>query len=133
MDILTQSYWLNHNVTTNKAFLYWKSWQDLGITEIKDILNEQNLYLTHEELTNKYNIKTTFLVTVNIQKRISTDYIKTFKNTSIKDTIEHNYLIFINNKLDNLKRKCNVFYWHILKSNIKIPRDVYQWHKIVQH
>ncbi len=76
MDILNQSVWLNNNVTTNKEFLYWKSWEDQGIAHVKDILNDHNLYLTHEELKNKYNIKTTFLDTLNIQNSIPTDWIK---------------------------------------------------------
>ncbi len=32
MDILIHSLWLNNNVTTNKEFLYFKSWEDLGVT-----------------------------------------------------------------------------------------------------
>ncbi len=72
MDILTQSLWLNNNVTTNKELLYWKTLEDQGIAQLKDILNNNNLYLTHEELKNKYNIRTTFLDTLNIQSSIIT-------------------------------------------------------------
>ncbi len=131
MDILTQSLRLNNNVTTNKELLYWKTWEDEGIAQLKDILNNHNLYLTHEELKNKYNIRTTFLDTLNIQNSIPTDWIKQIKNSSIKVSKEHNNLIFINNRLVDLEKcKCNELYWHILNLNIKTPRAVYQWHKI---
>ncbi len=61
MDILTQSLWLNNNVTTNKELLYWTSWEDQRIAQLKDILNNHNLYLTHDELKNKYNIRITYM------------------------------------------------------------------------
>ncbi len=60
MDILTKLVGLKH-VTTDNEILYLKSWEDLDITKVKQILNDQNLYLTHE--VNKYNIQTTFLDT----------------------------------------------------------------------
>ena len=133
MDILTQSLWLNNNVITNKELLYWKTWEGQGISQLKDILNNHNLYLTHEELKNKYNIRTTFLDTLNIQNSIPTDWIKQIKNSSIKVSKEPNNLIFINNRLVDLEKcKCNEFYWHILNLNIKTPRAVYQWQKIFQ-
>ncbi len=53
IDILTQSLWLNNNVTTIKESAYWKSWEDREIAQVKDILNDHNLYLTHEELKKK--------------------------------------------------------------------------------
>ncbi len=34
MDILTQSLWLNNNVTTNKELFYWKTWEDQGIAQL---------------------------------------------------------------------------------------------------
>ncbi len=126
MDILTQSLWLNNNVTTNKELLYWKAWGEQGIAQLKDVLNNHNLYLTHEELKNKYNIRTTFLDTLNIQNSIPGNWIKHIKNSSITVSKAHNN-IFINNRLVDLKKcKCNEFYWHILNLNFKTPRAVYQ-------
>ncbi len=75
MEILTQSLWLNNNVTTNKELLYWKSWADRGIAQVKYVLYNHNLYLIHEELKNKYTIKTTLPDTLNIQNSIPTDWI----------------------------------------------------------
>ncbi len=133
IDILTQSLWRNNNVTTNKELLYWKTWEDQGIAQLKDISNNHNLYLTLEELKNKYNIRTTFLDILNIQNSIATNWIKQIKNSSITVSKEHNNLIFINNRLVDLEKcKCNEFYWHILKLNIKTPHVVYQWQQIFQ-
>ncbi len=42
---------------------------------MKDIINDHNIYLIHEELKNRYtkNIKTTFLDILNILNSIPTD------------------------------------------------------------
>ncbi len=109
MDILTQSLWLNN---TDKELLYWKTWEDQGIAQLKDILNNHNLYLTNS---------------------IATDWIKQIKNSSITVSKEHNNLIIINNRLVDLEKcKCSKFYCHILNLNIKTPRTVYHWQKIFQ-
>ncbi len=98
---------------------------------MKDILNNHNLYLTHEELKNNYNIRTTFLDTLNIQNSITTDGLK--KLRILQSQSPKNNLIIINNRLVDLEKcKCNKFYWHILNLNIKTPCTVYQWQKILQ-
>ncbi len=55
MDILTKSLWLNNNATSNKKFLYWKSWEERGIAHVKttfpDILNMQNSNQSAKSIT----------------------------------------------------------------------------------
>ncbi len=54
----------------NKNYLYLKSWENNGISQVRYILNENGEFLTHEELKQKYNITTTFLQNIQVQKSI---------------------------------------------------------------
>ncbi len=60
----------------NKTYLYLKSWQNNGISQITDILNENGEFLKHEKLKPKYNIRRTFLQTIQVQKSIPTPWIQ---------------------------------------------------------
>ncbi len=59
-------------------FLHIKSWENKGINQVKDILNEKCEFLNHEELK-QYNINTSFLLTLQIQATIA----KTWKKHSV--------------------------------------------------
>ncbi len=59
-------------VNNNYLDLYLKRWENNGISQVKDILNDNGECLTHEELKQKYNITTTFLQNVQVQKSIPT-------------------------------------------------------------
>ncbi len=50
---------------------------------IKDILNKNNDLLSHQELVNKYNIRTTFLDTLTLNKCIPADWLKNLRHSSI--------------------------------------------------
>ncbi len=81
-DILNESLWLNDNIMVNKNYLYLKNWENNGISQVRDILNENGEFLTHEELKQKYNI-TTFLQTIQVQKCIPTSWIQNTKHCRI--------------------------------------------------
>ncbi len=120
-DTLTQSLWLNQHITSNRKTLYRKTWENLGITQIKDILNKNNELLFHQEPVNKYNIRTTFLNTLTLHKCILADWLEKLRHSSINALDVHTNLIVINNKiLDLTKCKCKEFYWHMINSNIRI-------------
>ncbi len=39
--ILNESPWLNDNIMVNKKYLYLKSWENNGVSQVRDILNER--------------------------------------------------------------------------------------------
>ncbi len=49
-DILNELLWLNDNIIVNKIFLYLTSWENNAISQVRDILNENGEFLTHEEI-----------------------------------------------------------------------------------
>ncbi len=81
-DILSESLWLNDNIMVNKNYLNLKSWENNGISQIRDILNEIDEFLKHEALKQKYNIITTFPQTIQVQKA--------FQHNGYKKAFQHN-------------------------------------------
>ncbi len=41
-NILEQSIWLNEQITINNKCIHWKSWKNVGIFYINDIINPSN-------------------------------------------------------------------------------------------
>ncbi len=79
LQILNQSLWFNKYLTVNKKSLHVKSWENKGINQVRDILNEKCEFLNNEELKQQYNIDTSFLLTLQVQATIP----KTWKQISI--------------------------------------------------
>ncbi len=134
-DILNESLWLNDNIMVNKDYLQLKSWVNNAISQIRNILNEYGEFLKHEELKQKYNITTTFLQTIQVQKNIPTQWIKT-KHCRITKNI-HNITDEIYIKINNSlllvsKTTCKSYYWYIINQDKHRPNAIKKWSTIYQ-
>ncbi len=122
VETLTQSLWLNQHIISNRKTLYWKTWENLGITQIKDILNKDNELLSHQELVNKYNIRTTLLDPLTLHKCILADWLEKLRNSPINNSGVRTNKVVINNKsLDLTKCKCKEFLLVYNKFKYKNP------------
>ncbi len=72
VDTLTQSLWLNQHITSNRKNTLL---DNFGLYQL-DIFNKNNELLFHQELVNKYNIRTTFLDTLTLDKCIPADWLQ---------------------------------------------------------
>ncbi len=82
---------------------------------INDIIKEHNgIFLTHRELQCKFNIKTNYIETLQIQSTIPKEWINTLKKNNYSSPLpEIKNKIYINkSKLEIEKIKCKDFYWH---------------------
>ena len=52
--------WNNRNITVEGKSVYWKSWHTAGVLKIKNLLNENNKFLTYEQFSQKFSLKTPF-------------------------------------------------------------------------
>ncbi len=52
--------WNNKYITIAKHPFYWKRWATNGIIFIKDLLGNNNKFMGHTEINNKYDIKSNF-------------------------------------------------------------------------
>ncbi len=64
-DISNQRLWLNKLITIDNKIIYWKKWENAGIHRIGEIVNSNN-----NEIVNKYNLKTSFLDSLQLLKSI---------------------------------------------------------------
>ncbi len=64
----------------NNRIIFWNSWTKAGIMYINDIIKQHNgIFLTHEELQYKFNIKTNYMETLQIQFTIPKEWTNTLK------------------------------------------------------
>ena len=49
--IANQLIWFNKDITIAKKPFFWKTWYQKGIIKVKDFLDESNLFLSHEQLS----------------------------------------------------------------------------------
>ncbi len=130
-DILNESLWLNDNIMVNKNYLYLKSWENNGISQVRDILNENGEFLTHEELKPNYNITTTFLQTIQVQKSIPTPWIQNTKHCKITKNIhiitDGIYIKINNSLLPVSKTTCKSYYWHIINQDKHRLNIIKKW------
>ena len=52
--------WNNKNITIAGKSLYWRDWHAAGILRIKDLLDENDTFLSYSTLCTKFGLKTPF-------------------------------------------------------------------------
>lgn len=65
--------WNNEATTIERKMLFWKSWFNMKILFIQDILNADGNFLTFEEFQNKFSIKTNYLHYFQLMAAIPSD------------------------------------------------------------
>lgn len=69
--IQEQPLWFNDCVTINKKIICWRSWLEAGIFSVNDLLHlELPRFLSHEELSLKYNLNIPFLQVFQIRSSL---------------------------------------------------------------
>ncbi len=95
-----QVIWNNHYITIAKQHFYWKKWAKNGMVFIKNILNNDNLFLGYSEINRKYNIKYNFLDILQSRQSIPSvcrDIL--YKSSKLKT--KHTDIMFIGDKIYN--------------------------------
>jgi exonuclease III len=133
-EILNESLWLNQRIKTTQGHIYIKSWESNNILTVRNLFNEFGILLSHNELTSKYNIHTTFLQTLQVQKSIPSNWIKKINtHSNTLPPINTELCIRVNNILKPLTlATCKDFYWHILNNIAHIPTCIKKWNKTYQ-
>ncbi len=58
IDVLTQPLWFNRHILVNKDYIYFKKYENNGISLLKVILDNNCEFLDYKTLNQKYNLKT---------------------------------------------------------------------------
>ncbi len=131
IEVHDQSVQLNKQITINNKLIIGKQWQKHGINTINNILDNENKFLAHTEINNKFGIKCTYLDIAHIQSSIRhtwTQIIKKRKNSTLDNTVT--LKICINNKYKDIQKTIyKDFYWHLINSTNHNPISKITWSK----
>ena len=84
-DVLNEMIWFNSNIRVQNKPVFHKNMYDRNIMIIKDLVNENNNFLTFEEFKNKYQVNITFLDYYGLIHAIPQEYkqkIQSYANCS---------------------------------------------------
>ncbi len=99
IDVLTQPLWLNRHILVNKDYIYYKKYENNGISLSKDILDNNCEFLDYKILNQKYNLKTSIMSILQIKSSVPSSWkIKLRQCTMMPANIPTGNRIFINNK-----------------------------------
>ncbi len=107
-----QSLWLNKHITINNKLIFWKQLQKHGINTINNLLDNENKFLAHAEISLKFGIKCTYLDIAQIQSCIPKTWKIIIKNRLTNSTLDNivTLKICINNQYKDIqKTKCKDF------------------------
>ena len=86
-SIQSQIIWLNDSVTIEKKIFFWEKWYRHGIVRIKDLLDSNGNFLSPENMQTKYNIRCSFIETLQIRQAIPFQWRKLLRTSNkIHDT-----------------------------------------------
>jgi hypothetical protein len=60
-DIATEYLWFNPYITINGKSIFYKHWYSKGIKRIRDLLDDNNVFIGNQEIKNKYDLDVNFL------------------------------------------------------------------------
>jgi len=126
---LNQSLWYNKYIKSNFDTGFIKNWSEKGINQIKDIVNEQCDLMTHAQLEKKYNLKTSFIHTLQLHTSIPKTWKQIIKQCTNKPkNIPDGNIIYPNNKETTIqKTTCTNFYWHLIQNIQHVPNNIGKW------
>ncbi len=130
-QILNEVIWNNMYITSNKSPLYWGAWIKKGILKIRNLLDEKGKFLSHDELSSKFNTSCSFLNILQIRHSIPKAWLnKICDNTKVYPHQQGPGLV-INNVYKNIsKLKCKDFYWLLVDRINTKPSCIRKWTEV---
>ena len=101
-QILICPIWHNDRIGNGQLFL--RNWWDMGIRVINDLISEEGIFYSFEQLKAKYNIRGTFLDYQHVLNNISQVW---------KDQINMNRVFIVETKQNVV---CNIYIQYLIKS-----------------
>ena len=69
-DIMNEMLWHNNFITIEGKPIFFKTWYRKGVRFIRDIVDDQGIFITEDQLRNKFNIVTNFLEYFSLRSAI---------------------------------------------------------------
>ena len=120
--------WNNIFITIDNKPFFFDSWKNAGIVIINDLLDSAGNFMSHTEVTKKYNVKCNFLSLIQIRHSIPLHWRNMITRSDPKcKPIDTNF-IQIDQSLCNIdKFTCKLFYWILVSKKYRKPTCTVKW------
>ena len=127
--------WNNKEILIQNTSFFWKTWFEKGIIFIQDLLHISGRWMTQQEISNKYNVKSNFLQYLSLMTAMRNikDQIQTERGLEWKirpDTSAYDSSVYgtvTRNKLDISTAKCKHYYQILICFEIQAPTAKNRW------
>jgi hypothetical protein len=130
-EICKQIIWHNTFIPINNQRQAYKQWKDSGIFFIQDLLDDKGLFMSKQELENKYNFTIKHL---EYQSLMSAIPINWKQNVKKNGNLNKNYYVFRECKIRIGKMSKNIvevttrdLYWHLIQKISLRPTSEAKW------
>ena len=136
IDIPDESLWYNTRITINKNEIFKKSWYKKGILFIHHILDKEGQFLSHTEISNKYNVTCNFLEILQIRMAIPLEWrVKLGSHPTMADSssTEPKLFLALQNKFKPLKEYSSreLYILMLRRENDRhVPSSKVKWEEI---
>ena len=129
-SIQSQIIWLNDSVTIEKKIFFWEKWYRHGIVRIKDLLDSNGNFLSPENMQTKYNIRCSFIETLQIRQAIPFQWRKLLRTSNkIHDTSDGICTDSNVKPIDIQYLTSSQIYWALMSAKKKgIPACIKKWY-----
>ena len=127
-DILDSIIWYNSDILVNNKPIFYKKCYEKGIVKIRDILNENNAFLSHNEICRKYGYTIDWVSYFGLIEAIPQDYKTIIRNGAYNDTVVTTFY-------ENLIQKdltSRILYFDLITRNDILIKTADRWEHRLQ-
>ncbi len=74
IEILNQQLWLNKHILINTKHIYYKEYENKGISQITDLLDNNYEFSAHLALNQRYKLKHSFMKMIQLESSILSEW-----------------------------------------------------------
>jgi hypothetical protein len=130
--ILNEIIWNNKFITINRMPYLWENWKRAGIMYIRDIVKDNNDFLSHNEIQQKYDLQCNFLSVLQVRQSIPLIWRNEITSTSgnVNVNIIKGCVLHVNNDITplHIMSSKNV-YWVFIEKFKRVPTCVQSWNE----
>ena len=122
--------WNNRYILIEGKSIFWKDWFDNGIVHIHDLMNTNGTWMSFDQFSNKYNVRTNFLKYLGILSAVkhAIKFINVDILTKPDLDIQSREFKLNSGRLLNIKKaKSKDFYIEFIEDNLEAPTALLKW------
>ena len=130
--VQNQILWNNRYITIKNKPFTWKKWKDAGIIKVRDIIDESGIFLSQEQILDKYGIRINFLEALQIRKSLPYDWRRLIERNNLCQPINEPFITKSDESIPISKLDSKMAYsiFNNLSNKEKTPTCLHKWIQI---